>query len=174
MVSSQTDAASIVNIASLKVEASVPESVVNTIAPGSKVQVKIDSLNKTLEGTLTTVAPKAKSTTMGYQIEVVLDNPSGEIKPGMAATLNLFTGSLADIISVPVDTVIEQDGQNIVYVVENDKAKEVTVEIGASNDSQAEITQGLEAGQVLVVDGNRLLSDGQQVRVVTGPGGGSK
>jgi len=147
---------------------------VNTINVGSKVPVTIDSLHKSVEGTVTAIAPKADSATMGYPVEVAIANPAGEIKPGMTVKINLFTGTLHNIIAVPVDAVVEKNGQHIVYIVENNKAKEVYVETGVSNDSQIEITKGLEEGQIVIVQGNRLLSDGQQVKVVTEQEGGSK
>ena len=174
MVSSQTDAAIIVNIDTVKVEASVPESVVNAIKPGTNVSITIASLNKSVEGTVTAVAPKADSTTMGYPVEVTIANPDGEIKPGMTVKIDLLTGALQKIIAVPVDAVIEQDGQHIVYIVEDSKAREVYVETGVSNNSQIEITKGLEEGQSLVVQGNRRLSDEQQVKLVTKQEGDSK
>lgn len=174
MVSSQTDAAVIVNINTVKVETSVPESIVNSLQQGSKVTVTIDSLNKSVEGTLTTVAPKADSNTMGYLAEIAVDNPTGEIKPGMAVKVNLYTGTLQNIIAIPLDAVTEQDGQHSVYLVEDNKAKEVSVETGVSNDTQVEISKGLKEGDCVVIEGNRLLSDGQQVKVVTEQEGDSK
>ncbi|TEB05467.1 Macrolide export protein MacA [Pelotomaculum schinkii] len=174
MVSSSKDVASIVSIDTVKVEASIPESVVNNINLGNKVPVTVDSLNKSVEGTVTAIAPKADSTTMGYPVEITVANPDGEIKPGMTVKINLVTGTLQNVIAVPVDAVIDKDGQHIVYIVEDSKAKEVYVETGVSNDSQVEITKGLEVGQSIVVEGNRLLSDGQQVKVVTKQEGDSK
>lgn len=174
MVSSQTNAAVIVNIDTVKVKTSVPETVVNTVRPGSKVPVTIDSLNKSTEGTVITVAPKADSTTMGYPAEILLANPSEEIKPGMAVKIHLFTGTLQNVIVVPVDAVIEQDGQHIVYIVEDNLAMEVFVETGVSNATQVEIIQGLTEGQKIVVNGNKLLSDGQQVKIVTEQDGGTQ
>lgn len=174
MVSSQTDAASLVSIGSVKVEASIPESVVNNLQLGSTVKVNIDSLNKSFEGTLTAIAPKADSTTMGYPIEITIANPSGEIKPGMSAKVNLVTGNLAHVIALPIDGVIEQNGQDYVYVVEKNKAKKVSVETGITNDTEIEITKGLTEGQNVIIQGNSLISDGQQVRVVAGKDGSVK
>lgn len=165
MVNSQTNAAVIVSIDTVKVKATVPESVVNTISVGSKVPVKVEALDKSVEGTVTAIAPKMESTTMGYPVEVSITNPTGEIKPGMTAVINLATGVLSNVITVPMDAVIEKDGQHIVYLMENDKAKEVYVQTGFANESQVEITSGLEEGQSLVVQGNRLISDGQPVRL---------
>ena len=174
MVSSSKDVVSIVGIDTVKVEASVPESVVNNINLGNKVPVTVDSLNKSVEGTVTAIAPKADSTTMGYPVEITVANPDGEIKPGMTVKINLVTETLQNVIAVPVDAVIDKDGQHIVYIVEDSKAKEIYVETGVSNDSQVEITKGLEAGQSIVVEGNRLLSDGQQVQVVIKQEGDAK
>lgn len=174
MVSSQTNAATLVNIDAVKVKVSIPESVVNSLQLGSQVAVTIDSLNKSMQGTLTTISPAADTTTMGYLAEITLANPSGIIKPGMSTKIDLNTGSLHNVIAVPIDAVIELDGQHNVYVVENNKAKEVSVEIGLTNDSQIEITKGLKEGQSIIIEGNKLLSDGQKVRVVNGQAGGSK
>lgn len=174
MVSSQTNAAVIVSIDTVKVEASIPESIVNELRPGSVVSVTIDSLNKSVEGTLTTIAPKADSDTMGYPVEISVANPSGEIKPGMTAKIELITGNLKNIFALPMDAVIEQDGQHIVYIVENNQAKEVSVKTGVTNDTLIEITDGLKEGQSIIVEGNRLLSDGQQVRVVKTQDGDAK
>lgn len=174
MVSSSKDVASIVSIDTVKVEASIPESVVNNINLGNKVPVTVDSLNKSVEGTVTAIAPKADSATMGYPVEITVANPDGEIKPGMTVKINLVTGTLQNVIAVPVDAVIDKDGQHIVYIVEDSKAKELYVETGVSNDSQVEITKGLESGQSIIVEGNRLLSDGQQVKLVTKQEGDSK
>jgi len=174
MVSSQTDAAVIVSIDTVKVESSISESIVNTIKIGSKVPVTIGSLQKTVEGTVTAIAPKADQTIMGYPVEITIANTTGEVKPGMTAKINLSTGALQNVIAVPVDALIEKDGQYSVYVVENNKAKEVSVETGLSNDSRTEITKGLKEGQSVVVQGNRLLSDGQDVKAVTKQEGGSK
>lgn len=174
MVSQATQSAVVVNINDVKVDATVPESVVNNIQLGTKVPVTVKILGKFVEGTVTAISPKASSTTMGYPVEVTIENPSGDIKPGMTANVNLFTGTLKNVIVLPVDTVIEQDGQHIVFIIENNKAQEVSVEVGESNDTQVEITKGLSAGQIVVTDGNKLLSDGQAVRVITEQAGESQ
>jgi len=174
MVGNQTDAAVIVNIDTVKVDASVPESIVNSIRLGSKVTVTIDSLHKSVTGKLNNISPKADVTTMGYPAEMVLDNQTGEIKPGMAVKVNLYTGTMQNIIALPLDAVTEQDGQHNVYIVENNKAKEVAVVTGVSNDTRVEICKGLEEGDSIIISGNRLISNGQKVKVVTQQDGDSK
>ena len=168
MVSSQADVGTVINIDTVKVTTSVPESVVNRLELDTKVPVEISSLDKSVEGTVAAIAPLTDSQTMGYKVEVKIANPSGEIKPGMSAKINLFTGTLKNVITLPVDAIIEKDGQNVVYIVEDNKAKEIFVEVGVSNDTDVEITEGLEVNQLVVVEGNGLLSDGQSVKVVTG------
>ena len=76
---------------------------------------------------------------------------------------------LAVGLSVPVSTVIPQDGGNgIVYILQNsDNVKAVTVKMGEIlPNKEIEILSGLKAGDRVVVKGAGYLKNGDRVKVV--------
>ncbi len=167
----QTTALTVVELATVKVKVNLSENAVVSIKDGTEVPVTINSLNKTITGTVASVAPKADPATRAFPVEIHLNNKDGDLKAGMVATLNLETGLSRGVVTVPVDALLEREGQYWVYVLEDGKAKEVTVKKGITDGQLVEITEGLQEGQDVIVGGNRLVTDGQKVKVVDSQGG---
>lgn len=174
MVSPQISTVTVVQIDTTKVKVNISENVVDAIKTGTKVPVTINAINKTVTGIVLSVAPKADPATRAFAVEVQLPNEKGDIKPGMVARLNLSTGTSTNVLVLPIDAVLERDGQYTVFVVEDGKAKEISVKVGVTSGELTEIQSGLKKGQTVIVTGNRLVSEGQKVKVVKELGGASK
>lgn len=174
MASPQAPVVTVVQLDTVRVKVSLSENFIGSIKPGIEVPVTINALGKTYTGTVTSVGPKADSVTRAFPVEIKLDNKQGEIKSGMVADLILSTGTSKGAVAVPVDAVMEREGQFTVFVVEEGKVREVSVKVGVSADQLTEIKEGIKEGQEVIVKGNRLVADGQQVRVVDGPGGAAQ
>lgn len=168
----QATAVTVVATDTVKVKVNVSENAINYVKPGAKVSVNIDVLGKTVTGTVASVGPRSDSSTRAFPVEIRLDNKQGDIKPGMVASLKLPAGVSKGALSVPADAVIERDGAYYLFVVENGVAKEKQVKTGIITDQLAEIKEGLSAGQTVIVSGNRLVADGQKIKVVNKAGGG--
>jgi hypothetical protein len=52
-----------------------------------------------------------------------------------------------------------------VYVVENNTLVKTEITVGATTDTEVEVLQGLEEGQVLALSGSTQYTDGMSVRV---------
>lgn len=174
MVNPQISPVTVVEMRTTKVKVNVSENVVDSIKAGTKVPVTINAMNKTVDGTVLTVAPKADPNTRAFAVEIQLPNEKAEIKPGMVAKLDLSTGTSSGVLVLPVDAVLERDGQYSVFIVEGGKAKEVSIKVGVTAGDLTEIKSGLKEGQTVIVTGNRLVGDGQKVKVVKDMGGVSK
>lgn len=171
MVNPQISPVTVVEMRTTKVKVNVSENVVDSIKAGTKVPVTINAMNKTVDGTVLTVAPKADPNTRAFAVEIQLPNEKAEIKPGMVAKLDLSTGTSSGVLVLPVDAVLERDGQYSVFIVEGGKAKEVSIKVGVTSGDLTEIKSGLKEGQTVIVTGNRLVGDGQKVKVVKDLGG---
>ncbi|KJS12854.1 MAG: RND transporter [Peptococcaceae bacterium BRH_c8a] len=174
MAGPQAPVVTVVQLDTVRVKVNLSEKFIGSVKPGLEVPVTINSLNKQYTGIVATVGPKADPVTRAFPVEIKLDNQEGAIKSGMVADLLLSTGTSKDAVTVPVDAVIEREGQFTVFVVEDDQAKEVSVKVGVSAGQLTEIKEGIKEGQSVIVKGNRLVVDGQSVRVVDGPGGAAQ
>lgn len=166
----QATAVTIVQLETVKIKVQLSENVVVFIKPGVEVPVTIKSLNKTVTGTVVSVAPKADPATRAFPVEIQLKNEQGDIKAGMVADLHLDTGISKGALVLPADALLERDGQYSVFVVEDGKAKEIAVKKGISSGQLVEIKEGLQEGQAVIVRGNHLVTDGQMVQVVNNQG----
>lgn len=170
VVSGQSPAMTLVNLNDLKVSFHVSEDVINLVAVGSKVYVKVDAVSdEAIAVNVTSVANAADSVTGLYTVEADLPNLSGKLKPGMFANIRLVVEKQENVISVPINTVLEKNGEKYVFLVdENNTAHKKTVETGLKNDEYIEVTTGLEIGDQVVIKGQDFLSDGSLVNITNG------
>ncbi|MFZ5590698.1 MAG: hypothetical protein ACOY81_02680, partial [Bacillota bacterium] len=75
------------------------------------------------------------------------------------------TRQLANALAVPADAVLEQDGTSVLFVVENNVARQRKVKIGLVGSGYMQVVSGLKEGETVVVKGNRLLVDGARVKI---------
>lgn len=166
MASPGVPVATVVDSSKVKCNISVSENYINIIKPGQTLEVSISSTEQPLSGQVQSVSPSADTRTKDYPVELLLDNPSGELKPGMFARVRLPVDSNDDAIIIPKESLVDRGGYNIVFVVEDGKCKETRVSLGIVNSSQAEITDGIEVGDSVVIVGQDSLADGAAVTVV--------
>ena len=172
IASPQMTAVTVVNMDRVKVKVNVSENAITFVKTGAEVPVSIDVLEKTVSGAVVSVGPQSDPSTRAFPVEIVLDNKQGEIRPGMVASLKLPVGTSKGAVSLPADAVIERDGIYYVFVLEDNTAREKQVTTGIITDQLVEIKEGVTEGQTVIVNGNRLVNDGQKVKVVNPAGGG--
>ncbi|MHB8158736.1 MAG: efflux RND transporter periplasmic adaptor subunit [Desulfocucumaceae bacterium] len=172
LASPQMTAVTVVNMDKVKVKVNVSENAITFVKTGAGVPVSIDALGKTASGAVVSVGPQSDPSTRAFPVEIVLDNKQQEIRPGMVASLKLPVGTSKGAVSLPADAVIERDGIYYVFVLEGDIAREKQVTTGIITDQLVEIKEGVTEGQIVIVNGNRLVNDGQKVKVVQPAGGG--
>ncbi|MCJ7490657.1 MAG: biotin/lipoyl-binding protein [Dehalococcoidia bacterium] len=79
---------------------------------------------------------------------------TAEPVPGMNASVTIIIDQAQDVLTVPATAVQTEGRSKYVTVQKDDGSKEkVTVETGLSDDSNTEITSGLEEGQTVIIPG---------------------
>lgn len=101
-----------------------------------------------------TAADALASTAPGYvPVYFSFDN-DGSFIPGASADVYLRSAEAADLISVPLSALSEQQGQFYVFVRLDDECyRKQLVTTGRNNGSRVEIKSGLEPGDNVVVTG---------------------
>jgi Cu(I)/Ag(I) efflux system membrane fusion protein len=144
---------------SIWVNADVPESMSAGIRPGTSVEAATASLPGTIfKGKVGALLPQVNAATRTLQARIELSNPSGELVPGMFATISFIGDQRNRVLLVPTEAVIQTGTRTIVMVDRGDgKFDAVDLQIGAEAKGQTQVLKGLQAGQKVVVSGQFLI-----------------
>ena len=141
------------------------------IRPGMPADVRADALpGRSFRGIVTTVSPVLAAATRTADVKVDVPNPDRALRPGMTARVDLVLVERANVVTVPVDAVLDQSGTRRLFVVEQGVARAREIETGISDGERVEIVRGVRAGELVVIAGQHTLRDGAAV-VVPGTGG---
>jgi membrane fusion protein (multidrug efflux system) len=117
------------------------------------------------DGTVLRLAPSLDPTTRTLRAEVAVENPRGELRPGMFVEVTIIAERRSGVPVVPREAVTERGGRKVVFVLEGQKVSRRDVALGLGDDDVVEIRSGLEPGERVVVRGIETLQDDQRVRV---------
>ncbi|WMI82439.1 efflux RND transporter periplasmic adaptor subunit [Anaerotignum sp. MB30-C6] len=166
-LSAGTIAYVIINLDVINIEVNVTEDIINTIRLGDSVDVKIASVSEEyFKGNVISISPGANSDgTFKVKIEVL--NSDNLLKSGMFAEVDFVKNYLENVLTVPVNSVLSENGQNYVYIVEDGIAKKMAVKLGFDHGDNIEILEGLSENMLVVTKGQQYVSDGLAVVDVT-------
>ncbi len=158
----------------VKAEFAVPDLSFKMVRSGEKLPVMLDAVQHAMQGVVTSISPQADPKARVFSIEVTLENPHEEVRPGMIGSLTL--GALrtpAPYLAVPLSAVVrapsDPNGFAVFRLVTRDGktyAAAQIIQIGQTLGNSIEVTGGLSAGQRIIVLGGSLVRDGQEVRVL--------
>ena len=113
----------------------------------------IDFIDPTIEPTRGTVAVRAR-----------VPNPEGNLKPGEYVRVIVVRPDVPDALLVPQRAVQDQQGGSYVLVVKGDDTVEPRpVTLGVLHDGMQQITEGVAAGERVIVEGVQKARPGQKV-----------
>ena len=156
-------------VASVWVNAEVPETAAALVRPGAAVEARTPALaGKVFSGKVSALLPEVNPTTRTLKARIELANPSGELIPGMFANLTFKPSEGADVLLVPSEAVIKTGRRSVVMVaLGGGRFSPVEVETGAESNDQTEIRKGLEEGQNVVLSGQFLIDSEASLRGAT-------
>ncbi|WP_211443822.1 efflux RND transporter periplasmic adaptor subunit [Collimonas humicola] len=146
-------------LATIWVNADVPEGLAAQVRPGNAVEARTTALPGTVfKGKVSAILPDVNPATRTLKARIELPNPSGQLAPGMFATINFSSGAGKDVLLVPTEAVIRTGTRSVVMVAQGEgKFAPAGVEIGGESNGQTEILKGLDVGQNVVVSGQFLI-----------------
>ena len=87
--------------------------------------------------------------------------PAPRPRPGMSAVASLRVLTSTDVVSVPVAAVFRDGDRDAVWVVDGDEPTKREVTLGAQGEEYLEVTEGLNAGDTIVVRGADQVREGE-------------
>jgi membrane fusion protein (multidrug efflux system) len=154
------------DVSSIKLDFTIPETVLNQIQPGGKVIAKsAGTADTTFEGTIRTIGSRVDPVSRAAVVRAIIDNPDGLLRPGMLLTVTIITED-RDALIVPERAVVQNGDAAMVYVVVDGKrAMPRPIQLGARQPGIVEVTGGLAAGELIVTEGVIKMRPGVEVRL---------
>jgi Cu(I)/Ag(I) efflux system membrane fusion protein len=146
-------------LATVWVNAEVPEGAAATLRPGNEVDARTPALpGSVFKGRVSAILPEVNPTTRTLKARIELANPGARLVPGMFATIDFAPTRRVDAVLVPSEAVI-RTGKRIVVIVAQGEGRfaPVDVETGIESNGQTEIRKGVRAGDNVVVSGQFLI-----------------
>jgi RND family efflux transporter MFP subunit len=174
LVSNATVGFSMIDTHLVKAQFAVPDFSLKMVRLGQRLPVTLDALQHPLQGIVTSISPQADPKTRVFSIEVTLDNPRDEVRPGMIASLAIgAVRNLEPRLAVPLSAVVRAPLDPMSFAVfrlvprdGRTYAESQVIQIGQTLSNSIEVTSGLSAGQRIIALGGSLVRDGQEVRVL--------
>ena len=151
----------VANVRDLVVEADVDETYATRMQLGLPVHLQLTGDEAILPGTVTYVAPVVDPDTGGLAIKMtpVVPNPA---PIGLTVTANIVMDAKPMGITAPRSAILTEADQSVLFVVVDGKAERRVVTIIPWPAVRLEVTDGLAAGDMLILDPTGL-TDGQAV-----------
>jgi len=164
----QTPVMVIVDTNRLRARLKVPEKMAGWVAVGQPVRVQVEAYpDRAFEGAVSRMNPSVDPQTRSFDVEALLDNRDGVLKPGFFARASIVSSRVDQALVVPQDALRYLYGVYKVYTVEQSALHETEVKLGAREGADVEIVSGLKEGsQVAVPLEGEELRDGAPVEAV--------
>lgn len=167
----------VIAIDPIQVRAGIPEADIGGIRTGQSATVTVPSAgSRVFEGLVGLVGVAADPVSRTYAITIRIPNSGRTLRPGMIAEVRISTDRRVEALTVPGEAIVRQaDGSTIVFVLRAGETRVAArrVVVGRVLEQAVEITDGVAAGDRVVVGGQHRLADGVLVAVQVAPAGGA-
>lgn len=172
MVSQSYSIAKISDTDELQIKVNVAERFISRIRENQTAIVSFDAYpGVEFKARVFEVSPVLDTTSRTMLAKLKVEPADSRIKAGMYARVKLITNTIEGAVVIPNDAIVYRDGKPYVFTAKSESAESsvnmVSVKEGLSVDNKTEIQEGLKEGDVIIVKGQSLLSDGSKVKILS-------
>jgi RND family efflux transporter MFP subunit len=154
---------SVVDIGFVRLVVNLVEKDVKRVTPGTPALVEVDAFpGEKFSGHVSRIAPVFDPATRTAEMEVEVPNPGFQLKPGMYARVQLKVAERADALTVPTNALVFRDGQQGVFVPQEDVAHFIPIETGLQDTERVEVLSGLDEHATVISTGSAALVEGSK------------
>jgi HlyD family secretion protein len=144
------------DLSQLLVDVDIAEVDINSIKIGQSATISFDAIQtKSYDGKVVEVARigTAGQGVVNFKVTIALTDPDELVLPGMTAAVNIIVHQLDNVLLIPNRAVRLLEGNRVVYVLQNNAAVPVNIELGASSDTDSELVSGdLKEGDLIILN----------------------
>ncbi|MCF6766463.1 efflux RND transporter periplasmic adaptor subunit [Thiotrichales bacterium 19S3-7] len=158
---------SLQNLKPIHVNFALPSKLQSQVQLGQVVEVSLDAYkDKLFQGKVTAIDNIIQKNSNSLLVRGELANSKKELLPGDLVNVELVINTQKDVIIIPSEAVVYEDGKSYVYTVDDNKVNKVSVELGKEvGENDIIITTGIKVGDKIVSAGGNKLANGMQVKV---------
>jgi multidrug efflux pump subunit AcrA (membrane-fusion protein) len=160
------------NTTALVLHGTIGESDVAKVKLGLVANVAVDAVTAAgrMTGRVTSLDPLAtiQSGVPVYGIDVTIDLPNAQVKPGMTGTATVIIASKQGVLTVPNLAIRTASGRRYLQVLKDGEPVDTDVTFGIANDTTTEVISGVAEGDLVVLPAARATAT---ARPGTGGGG---
>jgi HlyD family secretion protein len=145
------------NLGKMIITALLHESIANRVQAGMRAWIRVEGLpGKVLDGHVVAVAQLPTQNYLNdvryFYTEIACDTIPRGLLPGMTAEVEIATLRRPDVLTIPIEALAVEEGEDYCYVVGDDGIERREIEVGQSTQNLLEVTQGLEEGDQVALN----------------------
>lgn len=152
----------------VNVELKVPERHRPALRVGQTAAITVASLpGRTFTGRIAEISAGASALSRAFVVKVRVSNQGRMLQPGTFAQGTIVTGSRPNVLQIPEQAIVTTAVGPVVFIAQNGRAIRRPVTLGERQDGLVEVKSGVQAGALVVVEGQEGLTDNQAVALRT-------
>ncbi|MDD7416681.1 MAG: efflux RND transporter periplasmic adaptor subunit [Treponemataceae bacterium] len=154
----------------LEIKTNVAERFISRIGLYQKAELTFDAFpGESFPAVLVEIDPVLDTSSRTLGIKLIQEPSDPRLRAGMYARIKLVTDTKKNAIVIPHNVIVTRNSKDIVYVLNPiDSTVSVReVQKGIRVDDKQEVVSGLNAGDIIIVKGQALLSEGAKVNVIS-------
>ena len=145
--------------AALRLEADVPEAIIEKVEPGAKLPVRVGKVEVT--GIVSEIAPVADSQSRTFRVKLDLP-PTPGLRTGQFGRVAVPV-SETSVFRIPASALVQRGQMEIVFVADKGRAQLRLVKTGKRFGDEIEVLSGIDGNEMVIAENAALLIDGQRV-----------
>jgi len=150
----------------MQVKCTIHESKVDSLQRGMRARIRVQ--DHEFQGIVTSVAKQPEpgnwfsGNVKEYAAIVAIESDPHGLRPGMTAAVEILVANLTDVLSVPVQAVVEKKGRFYCWVNSASGPQKHEIELGMGNNTRIEVKRGLEEGQDVLLNPRGTIEEARE------------
>lgn len=162
-----TEVATLHKIDPIELEFTVPERYAGRIDEGTEVRFRTHGSDAIQSATVFAIEPSLEADNRVLRLRARTDNSERNLRPGAYAQVRAVLDRKSEVLTVPAAAVVTSNESTDIWVNVDGEAQKRTIETGVRTENRVEVTDGLSAGDTVVVTGRQQLQEGAKLEVDT-------
>jgi RND family efflux transporter MFP subunit len=168
----RTGIGTIVDMDSLEVEVEVGEAFIGRVKADMPTQTMLNAYpDWKIPGHVIAIIPAADRGKATVKVRVSMNQRDDRIVPDMGARVSFLesappkdAATRKPTVLAPSSAIVQRDGQDVAFVVVDDKVAQRPVKLGRALGDDREVVDGLQGGDVVVIAPPEKLADGARIK----------